>query len=162
MVAIDARNNTLTIATDTGQTRTLPREYVAEHLQHGYELTAHGAQAGTFAWVGVAGRAEEFTNEWAYTALSRARGQTRIHLISEPAEHERERNEYAPASPTPDAQNTLNQLRRAMKHPETEPPAIEQLHQHQPPSDRYGPHHEPDGVQLLRNRPERPVIGLRR
>ena len=162
VLTIDHRNDTLTIRTDTGQTRTLPHQYVAEHLKHGYALTAHGAQAGTFTWVAVIGRAQEFTNEWAYTALSRAREQTSIHLISEPAEHERERNEYAPTPPTPDTERTLNHLRCAMKHPETEPLALEQVSQRQPRAGRQPLHQEPDGVQLLRNRQQTTGIALGR
>ena len=72
VLSVDHRDSTLIIRTDTGQTRSLPHEYVAPHLQHAYALTAHGAQAGTFTWVGVIGRAQEFNNEWACTALSRA------------------------------------------------------------------------------------------
>jgi ATP-dependent exoDNAse (exonuclease V) alpha subunit len=161
VVTIDQRNGTLTIRTDAGQTRVLPHEYVAQYLQHAYALTAHGAQAGTFTWGGVIGRAGEFTNEWAYTALSRAREHTSIHVIAEAAERERERNEYAPAPPTPDARQTLNQLGRAMKRPETEPPAI-QLRGQRPTSERHVPHQEPDGAQLLRDRQQTPVTGLRR
>ena len=150
VLAIDSRSGTLTLITDAGQTRTLPHKYVAQHLQHAYALTAHGAQAGTFTWAGVIGRPEEFTNEWAYTALSRAREHTSIHVISEPSERERERDEYAPAQPTQNAQQTLNQLRRAMKHPQTEPPAIEQVRQRRLQSTNQVPHHEQDSVQLLR------------
>jgi hypothetical protein len=120
-----------------------------------YALTAHGALAGTFTWVGVIGRPQEFTNEWAYTALSRAREHTSIHLISEPAERQRERNEYAPAPPTPGTQQALNQLRRAMKRPETDPLAIEQKHRHQPPAVRLHAAEEPSGIELLRTRQRR-------
>ena len=162
VVAIDARNGVLTIRTDTGQARTLPHKYAAQHLQHAYALTAHGAQAGTFTWVGVIGRPQEFTNEWAYTALSRAREHTSIHLISEPEERERERNEYAPAPPTPDTPQALNQLRRAMQRPETEPLAIEQMEYPQLPRDRRRPAQEPDGLQLLRSRHQPPGIAPRR
>ena len=161
VVSINGRDNTLTVRTDTGQARTLPHEYVAQHLQHAYALTAHGAQAGTFTWVGVIGRAQEFSNEWAYTALSRAREHTRIHLIAEPAACERERNEYAPAPPTPDTQQALSQLRRAMNHTETDLLAIEQMRRHQSPAllQAIG---EPSGVELLRTRQRTSGVVTRR
>ena len=162
VLSVDHRGSTLTIRTDTGETRTLPHEYVAQHLQHAYALTAHGAQAGTFTWVGVIGRAQEFTNEWAYTALSRAREHTRIHLIAEPAACERERNEYAPARPTPDSHQALSQLRRAMNHRETDLLAIEQMHRHQSPTLCLQAIGEPSGVELLRTRQRTSGVVTRR
>jgi hypothetical protein len=112
--------------TDSGELRTLDADYVAHHLQHAYALTAHGAQGGTFQWVGVIGRPGEFTREWAYTALSRARHQTIIHLIAEPSERELEREEYAPALPRRDRADARDSLANAMKKTELESLATEQ------------------------------------
>lgn len=79
----DARTGAITITTDTGKRRTLNADYVTEHLEHAYALTAHGAQGATFDWAAVIGRASGFTREWAYTAMTRARNQTRVYLIAE-------------------------------------------------------------------------------
>jgi hypothetical protein len=114
------------VKTDTGGLRRLDPSYVADHLQHAYALTTHGAQGGTFQWVGVIGRPEEFTREWAYTALSRARTQTVIHVVAEPPERERERDEYAPPAPERDLADVRDAVARAMQTRELEPLAIEQ------------------------------------
>jgi hypothetical protein len=98
----------------------------------------------------------------AYTALSRAREHTSIHVIAQPAACERERNEYAPTPPTPDSQQALNQRRRAMKHTEADPLAIEQMHRHQPPAVCLQAIEEPSGVERLRTRQRTSRIAARR
>jgi hypothetical protein len=50
-------------------------------------------------WTGVAGHADDFTRNWSYTALSRARDATEIYLIDGPTEHQLERNEIGPHHP---------------------------------------------------------------
>jgi ATP-dependent exoDNAse (exonuclease V) alpha subunit len=119
------------LRTDSGERRWLGRDYVAEHVEHAYAVTAHGAQGATFTWAGVIGRPEEFTREWAYTALSRAREQTVLHVVAGRAgrERERERDDYGPAMANRTSQGALQVLRRAMRHNETERLAMEQ---HQP------------------------------
>jgi ATP-dependent exoDNAse (exonuclease V) alpha subunit len=62
---INERTGAMVVMTDTGRLRALDPHYVAEQLQHGYALTAHAAQGATFQWVGVIGRPQEFTREWA-------------------------------------------------------------------------------------------------
>jgi ATP-dependent exoDNAse (exonuclease V) alpha subunit len=57
---------------------------VAEHVQHAYALTAHTIQGGTVEWAGVVGRPDDFTRNWSYTALSRAREATELFLIDRP------------------------------------------------------------------------------
>lgn len=126
IVAIDEDNGSAIVETDAGEPRALDAGYVAQHLEHGYALTAHGAQGATVSWAGVVGRPQEFTREWAYTALSRAREQTTVHLISQRSEGERERDEYAPYEPDPSRAETMDALRRAMKRTEVEPLAAEQ------------------------------------
>jgi conjugative relaxase-like TrwC/TraI family protein len=126
VVEIHPATGAMLIRTDAGELSTLDPSYVADHLQHAYALTAHGAQAGTFQWVGVIGRPEEFTREWAYTALSRARRQTVIHLVTEPSERDREREEYAPPAPGRDLADARDALARAMRTRELESLAIEQ------------------------------------
>jgi conjugative relaxase-like TrwC/TraI family protein len=62
VVAIDNRH--VRLRTDAGQRRALELSYVAEHVEHAYAVTAHGAQGATVSWAGVLGRPEEFTREW--------------------------------------------------------------------------------------------------
>lgn len=129
VVEIDRGTGAMIVQTDTGQPRALDPAYVARHLEHAYALTAHGAQGGTFDWAGVIGRPEEFTREWAYTAVSRARDQTRIHLIAEPPERDRERDQYAPPAPQRDLAEVRDSLQHAMRRRETETLAANQLMQ---------------------------------
>ena len=68
--------------TDGGAQRRLDAPYVAEHLQHAYALTAHTIQGGTVEWAGMVGRPEDFTRNWSYTALSRAREPTELFLVA--------------------------------------------------------------------------------
>lgn len=114
------------IRTDAGQLRELDPAYVAAHLEHAYALTGHGAQSGTFSWAGVIGRPEEFTWEWAYTALSRARDQTALHVIAERAESDHERDDYGPAVKDRGHAETRRVLYRSMQRCEIERLGIEQ------------------------------------
>jgi ATP-dependent exoDNAse (exonuclease V) alpha subunit len=82
VTGIDPVGLSLTVQTDAGELRPLDIAYVADHLEHAYALTGHGAQGATVDWAAVIGRPPEFSREWGYTALSRARHNTRIHLIS--------------------------------------------------------------------------------
>ena len=67
------------IDTDSGLVRELPAAYVSEHLEHAYSLTGHGMQGGTveraLSWWASP---RDLTAGWSYTALSRARGETRL------------------------------------------------------------------------------------
>jgi conjugative relaxase-like TrwC/TraI family protein len=125
VLAVDGQQFSMTLQTDAGQTCLLEHDYIADHIEHAYALTAHAAQGATVTWAAVAGRPNDFTREWAYTALSRAREQTQIHVISEPTEPEREREEYAPPQPALEPTETLKALERAMGRSETEPLALE-------------------------------------
>jgi ATP-dependent exoDNAse (exonuclease V) alpha subunit len=123
--AIDRRTGELTIITDTGQRRRLDASYAAEHLEHAYALTGHGAQGATVEWAAVIGRPSEFTREWAYTALSRARGQTQLHVIAATRPSQRERKRYAPPEPERTATEALQTLVSSMRRREGERLAIE-------------------------------------
>ena len=70
------------VETDAGPVRALPADYVAEHLEHAYALTGHGMQGGTVEWAGVVAEPRDLTRGWSYTALSRARATTRLHIHS--------------------------------------------------------------------------------
>ena len=84
------------VLTDAGAERRLDASYVAEHLQHAYALTAHTVQGATVEWAGVVGRPEDFTRNWSYTALSRAREPTELFILDTPTERELDRTEIAP------------------------------------------------------------------
>lgn len=126
MIEIDSRTHRMRLETDLGELRELDLAYVARHVEHAYALTGHGAQGGTVTWAGVIGRPEEFTREWAYTALSRAREQTMLHVIGERSEHQSDRDSYAPAETGRDTAATLQALQRAMRRSETERLALDQ------------------------------------
>ena len=128
---IDSRGRAMVIETDNGHLRQLDLAYIARHVDHAYALTAHGAQGATVDWAAVIGHPEEFTREWAYTALSRARDQTVIHLIAEQPEHEQQRQQYAPAECDRNPAEALTALQRTMRRGETEPLALEQHHAQQ-------------------------------
>ena len=127
VIEIDSRTHRMSLETDSGQRRELDLAYVAAYVEHAYALTAHGAQGATVAWAGVIGRPAEFTREWAYTALSRAREQTVLHIIAERSEREDGRDHYGPAVPDRTTAQALTALQRAMRHSETEPLALEQI-----------------------------------
>jgi hypothetical protein len=91
VVGVDPVEKDVVVRTDAGAQRTLDAAYVAEHLQHAYALTAHTIQGGTVEWAGVVGRPDDFTRNWSYTALSRAREATELFVIDAPTERELDR-----------------------------------------------------------------------
>jgi hypothetical protein len=113
------------VITDAGARRVLDASYVAEHLEHAYALTGHGAHGATFEWAGVIGRPSEFTREWAYTSLSRARGRTRVYVVAEATESQRERERYAPPEPAKTTTEELDIMTRTMRRREAEALASE-------------------------------------
>ena len=99
VIAVDPTEKDILVRTDTGAQRTLDNAYATEHIQHAYALTAHTIQGGTVEWAGVVGHPDDFTRNWSYTALSRARQATEIFLIDTPTEHQLDRAEIAPDHP---------------------------------------------------------------
>jgi conjugative relaxase-like TrwC/TraI family protein len=91
----------MTLSDDNGNERRFNVEsaddlkYVSEHLEHAYALTAHGTQGATLRWTGVVGLPSEFSREWAYTALSRAKQLTKIYLVSGYTPAEEARKDFA-------------------------------------------------------------------
>jgi conjugative relaxase-like TrwC/TraI family protein len=124
--AVDLDTRALTIEIDGGQVRELPAAYAAEHLEHAYALTGHGSQGATVERAVVVGRPEDFTNEWAYTALSRARDPVHVHLIAEPNDRS-DRSEIAPNPPDRTAQEAMEAMRAAMGRRERENLALDQI-----------------------------------
>jgi ATP-dependent exoDNAse (exonuclease V) alpha subunit len=96
LIAVDPTEKEVVVRTDGGAQRRLDASYVAEHLQHAYVLTAHTAQGATVEWAGVVGRPEDFTRNWSYTALSRAREPTELFILDTPTERELDRIQDRP------------------------------------------------------------------
>ena len=124
---IDEHTGAMTVVTDSDERRLLDASYVADHLEHAYALTGHGAHGATVEWAGVIGRPSEFTREWAYTSLSRARARTRVYVIAEATRAQREREQYAPPEPERTSAEALEVLTRAMRRQEAEVLALQQL-----------------------------------
>ena len=93
-------------------------------------------QGGTVEWAAAVGVPEDFTRNWAYTALSRGRAPTRLYVATElPApvrERAAERAEVAPESP-PEPGPALERLAKAMRRRDDEPLALERLEAAEPP-----------------------------
>ncbi len=101
--------------------------YVEEHLEHAYALTGHGTQGGTVERAIVVGEPEDFSRNWGYTALSRARDTTHVMLIAQRATHAG-REEIAPGEELDrSTEQTLDVLARRLRDPEEEDLALEQL-----------------------------------
>jgi conjugative relaxase-like TrwC/TraI family protein len=83
--------------TDAHLITQLPAGYVAEHVEHAYALTGHGMQGATVEQATVVATPHDLTRSWSYTALSRARGQTRL-LIRDTTPDLGERDELAPTA----------------------------------------------------------------
>lgn len=118
ITSLSADGVSVVVRTDTGQERVLDRAYVSDHLEHAYAITGHSSQGATVDAAIVVGRPEEFTKEWAYTVLSRARTDTSLHLIADHGPDTAERSGYAPAPLAREPADTLDALARAMRHGE--------------------------------------------
>jgi hypothetical protein len=105
----------------------LDPEYASGHLEHAYALTGHGMQGGTVEWAVVIGQPRDFTRNWSYTALSRAREPTEILLVDELNEVWLEREEIAPVGPSR-GRDPLARMELRMRERDDEDLAIEQLH----------------------------------
>ncbi|MGO9976058.1 MAG: MobF family relaxase [Solirubrobacteraceae bacterium] len=123
---VDPRNG-VTIQADTGGVRALDIDYATHHLEHAYALTGHGMQGGTVQWAAVVGQPGDFTRNWSYTALSRAREPTEILLIDEPSRTQREREEIAPAQDPAGRSDALERMGARMRERDDEDLALEQL-----------------------------------
>ena len=123
--AVDLERLGVTIQTDDGDLRELPVDYVAEHLEHAYALTGHGSQGATVERAQIVGAPEAFTNEWAYTALSRARDPVTVHLTAQPTSRS-ERSEFAPADRERAPREAIEAMRAAMRRREREDLALDQ------------------------------------
>lgn len=128
--ALDEDNGGVVFESDGGGVHRLPAEYVADHVEHAYALTGHGSQGGTVRWSGVVGAPEDFTQNWAYTALSRGREPTRLFVNEDLpphlAAHQAERAEIAPSGGE-ERRDALGLLAVRMRQRDDELLALEQL-----------------------------------
>jgi conjugative relaxase-like TrwC/TraI family protein len=114
------------VDTDGGLVRELPASYVAEHVEHAYALTGHGMQGGTVEASVVVASPRDLTAGWSYTALSRARGETRLLVHDE--QFSRERGQLAPEEDSPASRDDLlARTGRRMVERDDEDLAVEQL-----------------------------------
>jgi hypothetical protein len=134
------------IDTDGGLVRALPAAYVQEHVEHAYSLTGHGMQGGTIQTAIVLASPRELSAGWSYTALSRARGHTRLLVYEENTAQER--NEFAPPDQTEKATRAelLTRTEQRMTERDDEDLAVEQLPANTPSAGR------PHDPELLRPR----------
>jgi conjugative relaxase-like TrwC/TraI family protein len=129
VIAVDPAEKEVLVRTDGGAQRRLDVSYVAEHLQHAYVLTAHTIQGGTVQWAGVVGRPEDFTRNWSYTALSRAREPTELFVLDTQTERELDRAEIAPGQTRGlgDERTPLERLQTAMGRRDDEDLALDRI-----------------------------------
>jgi chromosome segregation ATPase len=129
VIAVDPTEKDLVVRTDAGAQRRLDASYVAEHLQHAYALTAHTIQGATVEWAGVVGRPEDFTRNWSYTALSRAREPTELFILDTPTERELDRIEIAPNQTRwlGDERTPIERLETAMRCRDDEDLALDRV-----------------------------------
>ncbi|MGO9972695.1 MAG: MobF family relaxase [Solirubrobacteraceae bacterium] len=116
------------LETDSGAVRELPASYVADHVEHAYCLTGHGMQGGTVERAVVVASPEDLTAGWSYSALSRARGATRL-LIADTDRREAAREEHAPQGEQPDHSRSaiIARAARRMLVRDDEDLAVDQL-----------------------------------
>jgi conjugative relaxase-like TrwC/TraI family protein len=114
------------IETDSRLIRALPANYVSEHVEHAYAMTGHGMQGATVEAAIVLASPRDLTAGWSYTALSRARGTTR--LLIHDTRTAPERSDLAPdARHAADRHELLQRVERRMLERDAEDLAIEQL-----------------------------------
>ena len=137
MIAIDPTEKDMLVRTDAGAQRRLDAPYVAEHLQHAYVLTAHTMQGATVEWAGVVGRPEDFTRNWSYTALSRAREPSELFIVDTPTDRELDRIEIAPAQARGlrDERTPIERLETAMRQRDDEDLALDRIDADRGPAD---------------------------
>ncbi|MHB8692574.1 MAG: MobF family relaxase [Solirubrobacteraceae bacterium] len=120
ITAFDLRHRAVLVRTDSGEERAIDATYLVNHVEYAYAITGHSSQGATVDHAIVIGRPEEYTREWAYTALSRARQRTSIHLIADHGPADRDRSEYAAPLPVREPGEALEALARSMRRSEAE------------------------------------------
>ena len=83
VTAIDSEARSLTVRLTDGTDRVVPTSYLdTGHLDHGYAMTIHKAQ-GLTADEALVLATDDLYQEAGYTALSRARFETRIYVVAD-------------------------------------------------------------------------------
>ena len=83
ITALDPEARSLTVRLTNGTDRVVPTSYLdAENLDHGYAMTIHKAQ-GLTADEALALATDDLYQEAGYTALSRARLETRVFVVAD-------------------------------------------------------------------------------
>lgn len=131
IAAVDEHKGVI-VRLDSGGMRQLDLDYLDRHVEHAYALTGHGMQGGTVRWSGVIGRPHDFSRNWSYTALSRAREPVEIFLLDEPTLVEAERAEIAPAQPDEPRYGPLARMAARMRERDDDDLALEQLEHVEP------------------------------
>ena len=114
------------LETDAGTLRQLPAAYVAEHVEHAYALTGHGMQGGTVEWAAVVAEPRDLSRGWSYTALSRARDTTQLHVHDAAGERLEDPGERGPRPPF-DRAATVRRVAARMLVRDDEDLAVDQL-----------------------------------
>lgn len=144
----------LVIETDSSGVREISSTYAATDLEHAYALTGHGMQGGTVEWAGVIGAPGAFTRNWSYTALSRGREPTELHLVDDEPERAAERAEIGPDERGGEEQpSVLERTDRMMRVRDDEALALDQLEgtaEHRELEPARGPSQERGAEQLDR------------
>jgi hypothetical protein len=86
-------------------------------------------QGATVEWAGVVGRPEDFTRNWSYTALSRAREPSELFIVDTPTDRELDRIEIAPAQARGlrDERTPIERLETAMRQRDDEDLALDRI-----------------------------------
>jgi ATP-dependent exoDNAse (exonuclease V) alpha subunit len=122
----------LVIRLDAGGRRQLDVDYVRDHVEHAYALTAHGMQGATAEWAGVIGQTRDFSRNWSYTALSRAREPVDIFVVTEDTGVDAQRKDIAPEQGRPLDRDPLAEMKARMRERDDEDLALEQLKRAEP------------------------------
>ncbi|HEX4812219.1 MAG TPA: MobF family relaxase [Nonomuraea sp.] len=83
VTAVNPKRRTLTLAAEDNQQVTVPADWAARHLDHGYAMTCHKAQGATVETALLYG-AGALTREAGYVALSRGRVANHLYVPDDP------------------------------------------------------------------------------
>lgn len=86
IIAIDPIRSEARVSLDDGSHRILPDTYLADHVEHGYAITAHAAQGATVNRAHVLAPVHGDQAEWSYVAATRAREDTHLYTAAPPTE----------------------------------------------------------------------------
>jgi hypothetical protein len=101
-------------------------------------------QGATIEWTGVIGQPRDFSRNWSYTALSRAREPVEILLVDERAHLAGEREEIAPNEPVElNQHHPFARLRERMRERDDEDLALEQMESSEQKPDQMIDRHDP-------------------